>query len=299
MNNNIKRQALSVIMANKRKNEEAYETLLAPLKKDVNYVETEKKLTALRIENARKAAYGEKIDTSQEKQLVDCLKKIKQNYGLADLTKNYACSICKDEGFVEGKPCKCLKCEISKILLDGSGFEKLEDFDESEKTSGELSPIYKKMKEWCNKASNKTLIFLCGQTGVGKTHLTRCMANELINNGKIVKFTTAFKMNQDFKEFHKTLNESLLDSYLSPEYLFIDDLGSEPVYKNITSKYLYLIINERKTNHLHTVITSNELPDSIRHKYDEEDERIFSRISDKESSVNLQLIGKDRRLSKK
>lgn len=299
MDNKIKQRALSTIMARKRKNEEEYQSLLKPLKSDPKYVETEKVLTALRIENARKEAYGQKPNTAEENRLLEILNEIKKKNNLSDVTLKHNCPLCHDEGYVDGKPCKCLKSEISNILLEGSGFEKLEDFDESEKTSEGLSPIYKKMKEWCNKSSDKTLIFLCGQTGVGKTHLTRCMANELIKNGKIVKFTTAFKMNQDFKEFNKTHNESLLDTYLSPEYLFIDDLGSEPVYKNITSQYLYLIINERKSNHLHTIITSNELPDSIRHSYDEEDERIFSRISDKESSIILQLTGQDRRLTKK
>ena len=151
------------------------------------------------------------------------------------------------------------------------------------------------MKEWCNKKSDKNLIYIAGPTGVGKTHLIKCMANELIENGKVIKLVTAFNMNQDFKEFKKTMNEDLLNKYLSPEVLFVDDLGTEPKYKDITIEHLYLVINERKMKNLPTIITSNLDLKDLRDVYDE---RISSRIMDRNSSINIYIDGDDRRLKK-
>ena len=121
----------------------------------------------------------------------------------------------------------------------------------------------------------------------------KCMANEFIENGKVVKITTAFNMNQDFKEFSKTRNEELLNKYLSPEILFVDDLGTEPKYEDITLEYTFFIINERKMRNLKTVITSNKCPEELMQIYDE---RIFSRLTDKSTSFIFELSGEDRRL---
>ena len=143
--------------------------------------------------------------------------------------------------------------------------------------------------------SAKKLIYIAGPIGAGKTHLIKCMANELIENGKIIKLVTAFNMNQDFIEFKKTMNEDLLNKYLSPEILFVDDLGTEPKYKDVTIEYLYLVINERKMKKLPTIITSNLDLADLRDRYDE---RINSRIIDRNSSINIYIGGDDRRLKK-
>ena len=149
------------------------------------------------------------------------------------------------------------------------------------------------MKQWCQSDFKKNLIYIYGPTGVGKTHLMKAMANELIERGKVVRLVTAFKINQDFKSFSKSFDDEILNKYLQTEILFIDDLGTEPLYKNVTLEYFYLVINERKMKKLSTIITSNLDLYDIRERYDE---RIFSRIMDSQTSIALNLIGKDKRL---
>ena len=116
-----------------------------------------------------------------------------------------------------------------------------------------------------------------------------------IENGKMVKLVTAFAMNQDFKSFQKEHDEDLINRYIYPEVLFIDDLGTEPKYKDVTIEYLYLIINERKMKKLPTIITSNLSLADLRDYYDE---RIYSRIVDRNTSITLYLDGVDRRIKK-
>lgn len=213
----------------------------------------------------------------------------------------HICKKCDDTGFVNGHYCTCLKKEISKILIKKSGFTKLNSFKDSNfeifSNKEEIEKIYALMEKWCKKNSEKKLVYLLGNTGTGKTFLTSCMANEFISQGRIVYMTTAFNLSQDFLKFHRSFDNkekaNVFENYLQTEVLFIDDLGTEPVYNNVTREYLYLLINERKNKGLRTVISSNLEPIDIREKYDE---RIFSRIMDKESSIVLRLECDDVRI---
>lgn len=291
MKQDIIQRALENIRERKRTAEEAFSKQMEPLYKNQKFCELEQKYAKIMIKNAKKASLNEFFDKNEEISLKNQIEKMKAEHNVT--TPNYSCKTCKDEGFLNGQMCKCLKKEISKVLLKDSGFETLEDFKESEKTAGELRLVYEKMRQWCQSDFKKNLIYIYGPTGVGKTHLMKAMANELIERGKVVRLVTAFKINQDFKSFSKSFDDEILNKYLQTEILFIDDLGTEPLYKNVTLEYFYLVINERKMKKLPTIITSNLDLYDIRERYDE---RIFSRIMDSQTSIALNLIGKDKRL---
>lgn len=220
---------------------------------------------------------------------------------IGSIEPNYFCKKCNDSGFIEGEKCSCLKAELNKIILRDSGFNSLEKFEEAKfdkfQNGDYMKKVYAKMKEWCHSKFDKTIIYLSGGTGVGKTHLSKCMANELISIGHLVTLTTAFKMNQDFLKSYSSRDldekQALLEKYLTAEILFIDDLGTELIQKGITVNFLYQVLNERKTNHLPTVITTNLDLKDLRDTYDE---RISSRIIDKQTSIVIQFNEKDLRL---
>lgn len=254
------------------------------------------------IENAKCEAFGLPLNDSNLSKIKYKVEKKLSELKVGSIFPEYSCPKCEDSGLVNGKYCDCLKREITDILLKKSGFKSLESFKNSDfsifENEEEIKKIYKLMETWCNKTdSNKNLIYLLGETGTGKTHLMKCMANEFISQNKIVLLLTAFEMHNTFVKYHTAKdNENLLDDILSCEVLFIDDLGTEPFFKNITKEYFYLIINERRMKNLKTVITSNLSPNDLKERYDE---RIFSRIMDKDSSVVLELKGKDKRLLKR
>lgn len=252
------------------------------------------------IENAKKEAFGEKIDSKKLTQIKKDLDKKLTDLKIKSIEPNYFCKKCNDTGFVDGTYCSCLKKEITRVLLEKSGFGKLEDFRDSNfsifENPEEMQKIYSVMQAWCNKDSDKNLIYLLGPTGTGKTHLLRCMANEMIKQNKIVLLTTAFNLSQLFFKYHTSKEkDQILDDILSCEVLFIDDLGTEPFFNNITREYTYLVINERRMKGLRTIITSNLTPSELKERYDE---RIFSRILDKKTSITLELKGCDKRLKK-
>lgn len=262
-----------------------------------------------------KSLYNEYVDTMimQAKTSQDCSEKLKKlaseidkklkSLKIGSIEPIYSCKKCGDSGFVDGKYCSCLIKEVNNILIKESGFEKLEDFKDVKFDIFEdkeyMQSLYQKMQKWCHSNFEKNIIFISGNTGVGKSHLTRCMANELINENYVVFFTTSFAMHQDFVKSHMTrdleLKNSLLDRYLNADILFIDDLGTELRNPLITINYLYHVINERKINKRPTIITSNLDLYDLQDYYDE---RISSRIIDKQSSICLNIQGEDLRLKK-
>ncbi len=257
--------------------------------------------TAAKIEEARNQAFGKKSTSNFEKHKHDLFALIKK-HSLSGIFPTYNCPACKDKGIENGMYCQCLKKEIAAILMSQSGFDNLEKFENANfeifEDKQKTKKIYDKMQEWCNKNSEKGTIFICGHAGTGKTHLTKCMASELISKGAITQIMTAFSLNQKFLAIHTAKEEdktALIDELKSIEALFIDDLGTEPVYRNVTREYLYLLINERQSRGLKTVITSNLYPEDVRARYDE---RIFSRLMDKNKSIVIEMSGKDLRIGK-
>ncbi len=249
------------------------------------------------------------IEASKNNEVLSTdVKNLKEEYlkrlkvlGINSIEPDYTCKKCNDSGFVNGNYCSCLIKEVNNILKKESGFDKFESFDEVNfqvfNNAEYMKKLYQKMQKWCHSNFDKNIIYIAGDTGVGKTHLIKCMANELINLNHVVFFTSSFSMHQDFVKSYSTkdLDEknALIDKYLNCEFLFIDDLGTELRQYNITINYLYQVINERKIKKLPTIITSNLNLDEIKDYYDE---RISSRIIDKSSSICVYINGEDIRL---
>ena len=262
---------------------ENLEKNLTLLRSDDAFQDLNFKLKKLMIENAKSEAYGEKVDSASEEKLKAQLKNYLNKKNI-DLSISYAL-------YIDGKMCACLKKEISNLLLSESNFGELFSFEKARKTAPkEYQKLYDKMKEWCHGDFKKNLIFISGEVGVGKTYLTKAIASELIENGRIVKLVTAFQMSRDFKKYRFEYDEEILDKYVTCEFLFIDDLGTETIYKGITVELLFHVINERKMKKLCTIITSNLTLSEIGDRYDE---RIFSRIVDRSTSIAINLSGKD------
>ena len=96
--------------------------------------------------------------------------------------------------------------------------------------------------------------------------------------------------------YHTTFDSqknSILEPFLTCSCLIIDDLGTEPILKNVTKEYLYLIINERMVNDKSTIISTNLTPDQIIDRYGE---RIFSRLFNKTNCLKLEFTSSDLRL---
>ena len=213
------------------------------------------------------------------------------------LQPHYDCKICNDTGVAGGRICSCLQKEINlKISMLTSSQTEFKSFNACNKNIMDENDIKccEWLKAWCLRYPNitKTNVNILGGAGSGKTFLLECVANELISKSVVVCYKTAFELNELARLYHIGKSYEFSDC-LNAEVLLIDDLGTEPVLKNVTKEYLYNIINTRQIKGLPTFITSNLSLDNILDRYDD---RIFSRLGNKNLAINIQLTSKDKRI---
>ena len=240
------------------------------------------------------------------------------------LNPHFECKMCKDTGYIQKENtlamCSCLKQRIFDIAYNKSNMGNLErenfsnfnlrifsDKSDKEKYKSELSPrenisiIREKAQNFINNFDDpeeKNLIFT-GNTGVGKTFLTNCIANEILKLGKTVLYQTApvmFDEINDAKFGKETARFDLYENILNVDLLIIDDLGTEKITDTKITE-LFTIINTRLLNQNHkitkTIISTNLNVDELFKTYTT---RIGSRLAG--NYRFLRFFGDDLRFKK-
>ena len=140
-------------------------------------------------------------------------------------------------------------------------------FDTTENTGESFRLAMERCKRYCRIASealsNGYGMYIYGGSGVGKTHLTACMCNDLISQYKQCLFTSFFEISKLIRatfSFNSD-GEEMVKRICDVDFLFLDDIGTERVKKNGEDSWLqeqvYDIINKRYNNRKPTVFTSN------------------------------------------
>lgn len=135
-----------------------------------------------------------------------------------------------------------------------------------------------------------------GDTGVGKTFLSHCIAKELLEQSYSVIYFTASQLFDILAKytFEKDADAGLAhDHVLDCDLLIIDDLGTE-FANSFTTSQLFICLNERILRKKSTLISTNLALEDIRNIYSE---RIFSRITS--TYTVLRMTGDDIRIQKK
>lgn len=290
----------------------AYENLMSA-KKDSKFLELFLKERELRFDIAK--GKSRKIDTKKlEENLQKTIEEKKQRLitlGISEesLSPKYECPLCSDTGLKNGRRCICFDKAIKQKMIDESSknLSNLPTFDKynekiasNETHKTQLAKLKKYMQNWVDDTSETKphLICISGDTGVGKSYLTECTATYALKKGYLVSLLTAFSMNNVFLKYVSAKNDEkfdVLDTLIDPDLLVIDDLGAEPLIKNITIEYLFTLLNERLAQKKATIITTNLGSGEILDRYGD---RIFSRIFNKQESFNARITGSDLRLKK-
>ena len=220
----------------------------------------------------------------------------------------YSCAKCKDTGYINGEMCSCLKQEYNNIIMKNANinFDEISDlgaydlsvFSDEEKQN--IESIVNNLKNFADTFEDAKIknIVLLGSSGVGKTYLSQSFAKEMLKKNVPTLFLSSFTLNNMFLKIHtsQSLNKTDgLNNCINSELLIIDDLGTEPILRNVTKEYLLVLLNERALKNKSTIITSNLTPEAIIDRYGE---RIFSRIFNKANTAIFNLNGKDLRLKK-
>ena len=229
----------------------------------------------------------------------------------------YECEDCQDTGYIDGAKCHCFEKEIVRFLYSQSNQQDIlehENFshfnleyypdDYTEEATGEtprdnMRNILETVKSFLSGFSNTPgNLLLYGNTGVGKTFLTNCIAKELLDRSYTVVYLTSLKLFDILEtyKFDRELSQeeknASISYILNSDLLIIDDLGTE-LNNSFTSSQLYHCIDTRLTNHRSTIISTNLSFDDLRERYSE---RIFSRITS--NYTLLKITGDDIRLKK-
>lgn len=226
-----------------------------------------------------------------------------------DLKPQYSCPVCNDSGFVGGNMCECYKKRRNAEIVKASGLSTdadctFENFNTSictnEKQIKDQQKLKEKIEKWCNDHPNtkKKNIVISGQVGVGKTYISKCVANKMIEKGLSVYFVSAFDMNNMLLKYHTTFGaekQGYIIPFIEADVLIVDDLGTEPMIKNVTENYLFLILSERDRFKKPVIVTTNLKSTDILDRYGE---RIYSRLFNKLTGANFYIEGNDLRLSK-
>lgn len=231
------------------------------------------------------------------------------------LNLHYTCSDCKDTGYIDNKKCHCFKQkEIDLLYMQSNVREilKAENFStfsyqyyspkiiNSETGLSSLDTA----KEVVAKCRNFLLtfdtspgnLFFYGDTGVGKTFLSHCIAKWLIDRYHSVIYFSAFEIFDLFAKYTFQKEEEATEFYpyvFDCDLLIIDDLGTE-LTNSFVSSQLFLCINERLIRKKSTLISTN-LP--MNRFSDTYSERVLSRITS--NYTMCKLIGEDIRIQKK
>lgn len=207
---------------------------------------------------------------------------LKKNNIPEDFDKiKYNCELCNDTGHIEGNGrCKCFRQKMINALYEQSNMGDLlrrQNFDlfndecfgknhvkGYNRTPYDNIQIIKKFcKEFCDNFENPSKsLLLYGDTGLGKTYMSSCIAKEVMDKGFTVIYIRAIKLFKMFDEERFGRLDENIDWLYRCDLLIIDDLGTEIKSKN-NSPYLLNLINERLDNGKKIIINSNNNFDGL------------------------------------
>ncbi len=228
------------------------------------------------------------------------------------LNPPYHCPDCKDTGYIGTERCHCFQQAAIDLVYAQSSLapifkrECFENFSLSYYSEDLIDPstgfsslkaakgAYDNCRRFVQDFDKKPQnLFLFGDTGMGKTFLSNCVAGELLRTGHSVLYFSAdrlFGILADYAFGRDRSSEADYKGIFDCDLLILDDLGTEMTNTCTESQFFYCL-NERLRCQKSMLISSNLDLQDIKHTYTE---RISSRISSR--FMVLHLFGRDIRV---
>ena len=221
------------------------------------------------------------------------------------LAPRWKCPVCRDTGYVGDVPqtfCDCFRRRLAQKLyedgsLSGGERQSFETFDES------VFPEENGQRRQALAARDHCLAYadaypdverhslvLTGGGGLGKTFLLNCIYERAVSRGIAAVRVSAYRLNEIMRDCHMQQDDGAFDDLMNAPLLLIDDLGTEPVLRNVTIEYLFQLVNERMAAGRGTVTATNLAPRQLLERYGE---RVASRLLDRRRCAAIALTGRD------
>ena len=283
-------------------------------------LEIEHSIAEYSVASARKLLSGDSNALDNLKQRIASLRTRKTallneaGYPADYLAPIYHCPDCKDTGYIDGKRCHCFIQRMLDITYNQSNikdilaYENFSNFSfkyysNNKADANGLTPLSAAKKAYDNCQTFikdfdhcfSNLLFY-GDTGVGKTFLSNCVAKELLDTGHSVIYFTAFQLFDILSKGVFDKDKKALDIHqniFECDLLIIDDLGTE-LTNSFTCSQLFLCLNERILRKKATIISTNLNMAQLGEIYSE---RTFSRIL--KNYRIIKMFGDDIRIKKR
>ena len=228
------------------------------------------------------------------------------------LSPVYSCEKCSDTGIYENMRCSCFMDDVKRFecedinALSPMQLSSFDTFDlnfypdeTDERTERNIRRIMRGNLDYCKKFAEDfhlpySSILMRGKTGLGKTHLSLAIANEVIKKGYSVIYSSAPDILRKIEKEHfgGRFETDTAGLVLETDLLILDDLGAEFESKFNTST-LYNILNSRMNSGKPTIVSTNYEISELQQRYGD---RIVSRLLTMEL---LTFAGNDIRVLKK
>lgn len=237
---------------------------------------------------------------------------VSANFEEGFLDESPVCDHCGGNGYIGSTMCRCLQTlcreeQRKEIASLTTGAERFSAFrldyysDRIDRTLG-TSPrfIMEKNLDLCRyyaqtfKNGSGNLLFV-GNTGLGKTFLSACIANEVTDRGYSVAYESAPQLFAKLEKNRFTPDDDSrrqAESFNACDLLIIDDLGTEMPGGFVTAA-LYSLVNERLLGGKSTIISTNLNVAEIAQRYSPQ---IASRLQGEYRG--LTFVGEDIRVMK-
>ena len=234
------------------------------------------------------------------------------NFAPGFLDDTPLCPHCGGNGYLGSTMCRCLKLlcveeqrrQISDLTTGAERFSafRLDYYPSEIDRNYGASPrmIMEKTLSACQQyaanfnQSSGNLLFV-GGTGLGKTFLSACIANEVTEKGYSVAYESAPQLFAKLEKNRFNPDEASriqAEKFASCDLLILDDLGTEMPGIFVTAA-LYSLLNDRLLAGKKTIISTNMLSDELSQRYSPQ---IASRLQG--SFKGLTFVGQDIRVLK-
>ena len=222
------------------------------------------------------------------------------------------CDRCGGTGYVGSQMCECLTelCrqeQKKELTFLSAGQERFDQFradyypDRIDPTYGvSIRTIMEKTFQTCKRyaysfSDKSPNLLFSGDTGLGKTFLSACIARTVADSGHSVVYESAGHL---FAKLERAKFEGSEEArqeaakYTACDLLIVDDLGTEMAGQFVTAA-LYTLINDRLLERKPTIISTNLTVDDLSRRYSPQ---IVSRL--RGSYVRVPFLGDDIRVKK-
>ena len=222
------------------------------------------------------------------------------------------CDVCGGSGYIGSNMCECLrelcrqeqKKELTFLNVGRETFDqfRLDYYPDriDPKLGVNIRAVMERTLQTCRRyaysfSEKSGNLLFSGDTGLGKTFLSACIARTVADNGYSVVYESAGHLFSKLERAKFGGDEEAradAEKYTACDLLIIDDLGTEMGGQFVTSA-LYTLINDRLLSRKSTIISTNLDVESLTKRYSPQ---IVSRL--RGDYTRVAFLGEDIRVKK-